>query len=201
MNDLLTRTKFNNFLFDCLKKYGRRASILFSNINFGKLDRDLIVKLHNEFSDIFDFNMIDAKSLFNETYDLIGEVAQIKTDTEAVKDEMIKYKEKIDDVLNEMRKLNIQSAEEFQSRLKSIEDEQSHSVEKIKEFENKYEEAKSDIQDLNGKISNINGNVDSLNGNLDNLRNQLNDSNNETQNKLNELENQLNEQENLFLVL
>lgn len=78
MNDSLTRTKFHNFLLDYLFKYSRKASALFTNINFGKLDRDLTVKFHNEFADIFDFNMIDAEYLFNETYDLIGEVIQIK---------------------------------------------------------------------------------------------------------------------------
>lgn len=77
-NEPTTKKRINDFLKNCLRKYGRIASILFLNVGFDKFDREMIVSLHNEFSNIFDFNMIDSKSLFETTYQLIGDVSQIQ---------------------------------------------------------------------------------------------------------------------------
>lgn len=46
-NDHSKREKINDFLLRCLDKYQRKASVLFSSVNFSKTGRDLIVRLHN----------------------------------------------------------------------------------------------------------------------------------------------------------
>ena len=47
-----------DFLFACLDKYGRDASILFSTIDFEQQSMDVVNRLISQYSDVFDFNMI-----------------------------------------------------------------------------------------------------------------------------------------------
>ena len=61
-----SRKNSNNlidFLFSCLDKYGKNASILFSYINFEHQSIDVVNRLINEYSDVFDFNMINSTLL------------------------------------------------------------------------------------------------------------------------------------------
>ena len=51
-----------DFFFKCLEKYGKNASILFIKLDFGFAENiyfDLITKLNDNYSDIFDFNMLN----------------------------------------------------------------------------------------------------------------------------------------------
>lgn len=50
-----------DFLLKYLKKNGKKSSILFSNIDIGQSNFDLITTLLNEFSDEFNFDMIKSK--------------------------------------------------------------------------------------------------------------------------------------------
>lgn len=58
-NDQASWKKIKDFLLRCLNEYNTEASILFSDVNFGKFDRDLIVSLHNSYSEKFDINMLN----------------------------------------------------------------------------------------------------------------------------------------------
>ena len=49
-----------NFLLKCLTKYGKRASVLFENVDFTKEDPSYLRKLLNDYGEIFDFNFIKA---------------------------------------------------------------------------------------------------------------------------------------------
>ena len=51
------------FLFKVIDKYGKDGSILFNNIDFQKENIYVINRLLNEYSDIFDFNMINSTLL------------------------------------------------------------------------------------------------------------------------------------------
>ncbi|KAK8844441.1 hypothetical protein M9Y10_024299 [Tritrichomonas musculus] len=65
--NLLDSTKkelIYKFLFSCLKKHGKEASVLFSLINFESEDDRFINELLNLDEDNFDFKMIDSKALF-----------------------------------------------------------------------------------------------------------------------------------------
>lgn len=65
-------------MFKCLDKYGKEASILFSNLNFENQRIDIYSKLVNKYSNVFDFNFIDPKFLLNTTNDLLSELNKLK---------------------------------------------------------------------------------------------------------------------------
>ena len=77
-----------NFLFKALDRHGIEASILFNNIDFGELSIDVFNRLLNEYSDKFDFNMINS--------------TLVKTTTQ-ISREMSKQKEEYANLFNEMR--------------------------------------------------------------------------------------------------
>ena len=70
-------TKIINFLFDVLKEKGTEGSILFNNIDFGEENIGVINKLLNEYSNIFDFNMINS-TLLKTTKQLTSEMNRIR---------------------------------------------------------------------------------------------------------------------------
>lgn len=168
LNEQTTREKINKFLLKCLKQYKREGSVLFLNIKFDKLSRDLIVTLHNEFADVFDFNMINAKSLFGTTYDLIGEIAQIQSALKNITDQYVsqinafnEYKTKIDAELNEIRSKQIemnqnksnsnQDQTQISSKIQSLERKNNDIENKITRFENYQNDSSGRIQSLENK--------------------------------------------------
>lgn len=68
---------FITFLFKCLDKIGRDASILFSICDFGDKTMEIIEKLISEYSTVFDFNLI-SNDLLKFSIDLKQEKNQIK---------------------------------------------------------------------------------------------------------------------------
>ncbi|KAK8892573.1 hypothetical protein M9Y10_029810 [Tritrichomonas musculus] len=68
-----------DFLFRILSKRGKEASVLFANIEFTKERIELISRLLNEYSGIFDFNMLNPKFLMKTIKELLGEVTKLKT--------------------------------------------------------------------------------------------------------------------------
>lgn len=167
INDEMTMKKINGFLLKCLTKYNKRASVLFLNINFEKLDRDLIVNLH-ELNDKFDFNMINTKSLFNSTYDLIGEIAQIKSQLNVLMDEKMScknefeeykklIKEEMDQIRDDLKRMSKKQSEteenqtKISSKLESFETNQNELINKHQNFENKNQEYESKHQNFERK--------------------------------------------------
>lgn len=68
-NDLNSNDEkvLTEFLFQCLDVYGKDASILFSNIDFFKKRDNIIKRLHENYKDKFDFDVIKA-SLFEISF-------------------------------------------------------------------------------------------------------------------------------------
>lgn len=73
-----SQNRFLDFLFKCIKKYKREASILFSNLDIESQRIEIFSKLNNKYSDIFDFNMINKKFLMKTTSDLLSEMFKLK---------------------------------------------------------------------------------------------------------------------------
>lgn len=64
-----------DFLLRCLNKYGKKASVLFRNVDFTKEDPSYLRKLLDEYSDKFDFNFI--QTAYHKTiYDIQSEIRQ-----------------------------------------------------------------------------------------------------------------------------
>ena len=81
-NDLI------DFLFKCLDKYGKEASVLFSNFTFENSRIDLYSRLINNYSNIFNFNMINREFLMNTTNELLSELNQMKIEFTSLISEM-----------------------------------------------------------------------------------------------------------------
>lgn len=65
------------FLFGCLDKYGKEASVLFSFINFENQSIEVVNRLLKNYSDVFDFNMINS-TLLKTTSQLTSELNKLK---------------------------------------------------------------------------------------------------------------------------
>lgn len=88
-----------DFLFKCLDKHKRKASVLFLNIDIENQRKDLFIRLLRDYNDIFDFNMINLKTILNTTSELTKELITIKKE----------YEEKI----KEMKQIIIEQKEEI----------------------------------------------------------------------------------------
>lgn len=73
--------KIIEFLFKCLEKYKRDASVLFMIFDFSKR-LDVTQRLINDFSDTFDFNLLNAKSQIKTISDLLNEFSKLKCEYE-----------------------------------------------------------------------------------------------------------------------
>lgn len=186
------KKKIYNFLLRCLKEYKTPASILFLNINFDKLDRDLIVHLRNDFGDIFDFNMINVKSLFDATYELIGENSKIlslvkeisdqrKSEMEAFNQYKLNIEQELKEIREEQKRLIEQNQEQFSSRIQTLEDNQKNSSGRIQSLEDKNNLIEQKLQNIDGNQGNSTKRIQALE---DNQRN--------SSGKIQSLENQYN---------
>ena len=80
--------EINEFLFKCLDLHERKASILFLNINIENQPKNLIIRLLNDYSNIFDFNMINLQSILNTSSELLKELIKVKIEFESKISEM-----------------------------------------------------------------------------------------------------------------
>lgn len=82
IKDFLNSGDMTNFLFKCLDKFGSDASILFTTIDFGKEKIDVISRLIENYSEIFDFNILNS-SLAKLAVKLTNDVIRIKEEYES----------------------------------------------------------------------------------------------------------------------
>lgn len=92
-----TSKEIIDFLFKILGKYGREASVLFSEIDFGDAKIEIIKRLLTDFSSDFDFHFINS-TLLQTLYDTNGEIMrreeQHQIEMEKMKDEIKRIDEK-----------------------------------------------------------------------------------------------------------
>lgn len=87
--------KLLNFLLKYLKENGKEASILFSTIDIQRSRIDLIqTLLSDEYSDKFDFYMLNPKMGINTIRELLNEITKMKLEFSTKIDEMNKTIEK-----------------------------------------------------------------------------------------------------------
>lgn len=128
--------KIVEFLFKCLDKHHRKASVLFLNIDMENQPKDLVVRLLNDYGEIFDFNMINLKSLLNTTSELLKELIKVKKEYSKNIQEM---KEIIKEQKNEIKQFNKfrnfvdNEFKEVVQKQKDIIESQKAEIDKIKE--------------------------------------------------------------------
>ena len=97
------------FLFKCLDKFGRNASVLFENINFGSEKIEFMKRLLSEkYSKIFDFHFINTsyhKTIFDMQNEFLEKEERIKIEQDQIKSENISIK-------NEMKKIKTEKNEQ-----------------------------------------------------------------------------------------
>ena len=82
-------TEIIEFLFRCLDKKGIQASVLFSYIDFKDQSIGVVNRLLNDYSNKFDFNMINS-TLLKTTTQLTSEMTRLKEEFSAILCEMTK---------------------------------------------------------------------------------------------------------------
>lgn len=105
---------FYDFLFDCIDKYHREASILFKDINFDKMPMIYLQRLlkyePSEFDSIFINNEM-LKTIYEKEGELIRKEEEIKLKEKEIDEKMIRmnemidlFKTRIDELEEELRK-------------------------------------------------------------------------------------------------
>ena len=122
------------FLFKCLDKYKRQASVLFLNIKMDNQSNDLIIRLMNDYSDVFDFNMVNLRSILNTSSELIKELTKVKIEFTQKISEMnqiiIEQKNEIN-IFNEVRNLIDNDFKKLIQKQNQIIEEQKKEINKI----------------------------------------------------------------------
>lgn len=93
-----------DFLFKCLNHFGRRASILFDNFDFGNLNGTVINRLLTEYSEKFDFHFINhsyLKTVYKLENDLIEREEKMKIENEKMKVMLNQTEQKIESIIRE----------------------------------------------------------------------------------------------------
>lgn len=183
LNDHIKKEKANqaifDFLFKCIDKHGKKASVLFDQITFEKDDIKYIMRLINDYSQIFDFQYISSALVdalkYKET-----ELKQAKTGH----DKLIYSKSsEIHSLKNQNENLNKQNEEikkeniRLYDEIKKKEIEHNIEIEKQKQTTSKMiKKYEKDISDKNSelnKIKELNNQKDELNLKLKNENDKL----------------------------
>lgn len=137
-----------DFLFKCLKRHKKEASVLFVNLNLENQRVEIFSKLINEYSDVFDFSMINSKFLMKTTTDLLSELSQLKqnysnsiSQIEQLFEQLKSEKQKQQELKDSLKKF-------LQEQLKNEHDKLNKSFEIFKE---KFNEEEKKLRDENAK--------------------------------------------------
>lgn len=117
------------FLFEVLDKHGRDGSILFSNIDFENETIGVFNKLLNEYSDRFDFNMINSTLLKTAT-DVTNEMNKQKIEYSNLLDETNKQKIDYYNILEQISK----QKNEYANLLEKMDNQNFHQSDLLKEM-------------------------------------------------------------------
>lgn len=177
------------FLFKCLNKFGREASVLFSNFDFKNKRIDLYSRLMSNYSNVFDFNMINPKFLLNTTNELLSELQKLKIEFSNSISEMKKLiedqKNRFNDQNDEIK--NIQNSQKLQF---------GEQIEMIKKLQNTHnDQIKEQIEAMkkmqNSQNDQIKKKIENFNQTENDLKNIINKHLERSDAKLNQCEKNL----------
>lgn len=136
--------QFTDFLFKCLDRYQKDASILFLNLDIEKQRIDFFSRLKNEYSEIFDFFMLNPKFLLNTVTDMLNEMCLLKDEYSNVTKEheiQSKQDEEKRQELQRNAQIEFQNIEKKYSEIQKNYEEKYQKILKEQEEQNKkYEE-------------------------------------------------------------
>ena len=167
-----------NFLFKCLDKYGRKASVLFNNIDFGENKSEYINILITKYSTKFDFHFINfefLKSIYEQQNEVLqkqlenqqsmtNEMKRIKydynNDISNLKNEMSKMKDEYNNDIAALKEM-IEQLKESQKQQEKMQKQREEillkRIEKLEENQKEFDAQKKSfetlIEEQNSKIS------------------------------------------------
>ena len=165
-NKNIEANRFIDFFFRCLDKYGKSASILFSYFDFKEMRIEVMTRLIDNYSDRFDFNMINS-TLVKTTTDLTSEMAKQKEEysflLNSIKEQFVKNENQLEQIMKEKVEMKTQFEERekiFEEQCESMkkqEEEIEKQICRLKEEEEKskqreklfYEQMKKEEEKLN----------------------------------------------------
>lgn len=143
--------KVINFLFKCLDKFGKEASILFLNIDFKQQKNKVINTLLNDYKDVFDFNMIN-QTLFQTTSNLTSEVAQLREEYEHNLSQMKSFFEEQRKEFIQIKRDNLEMTKKNELIMKEKEEMLKSQLNEMKcEMKNQHDYYESEFQKLKEK--------------------------------------------------
>ena len=155
--DEIQEQEIIEFLFKSLDKYGRDASILFSNIDFEKQNIEMMNRLLQEYSNIFDFSKINS-TLLKTTTQIVSDMNQMK---ETYSNEIYKMKEileeqtnKMNIIINEYQKMKEESIEREKKREEIFTNEMNRMRNEMNKQTQKYDEEIHKLQEKQKEIIN-----------------------------------------------
>lgn len=164
-----------NFLFKCLDKYGRKASVLFSFIDINKLDSMHLNQLLTNYADVIDFHFINS-SLTKTLYEIINQLILRE------KQKQVQYEESMKNINNEISQLKKDFLIMKEMNEKLLNDQKINEknyandvklikcdIDKLKEHEKQINEYK---QKEEQNKTNIKKDIDDLKANINKLKNE-----------------------------
>lgn len=151
----ISQDKMIEFLFKCIDKkhYGRKASILFCNFNFENKKIELYSKLINDYSDVFDFNMINPKFLLSTTNELLSELNKLRIEYSNSMIEMKKLIEnqnkQFNDQIEIIKKLQNEHKDQISKQNESFIKAENDRKNKFDEQLKQYEDSVKNLNDQN----------------------------------------------------
>ncbi|KAK8886899.1 hypothetical protein M9Y10_037932 [Tritrichomonas musculus] len=158
-----------DFLFKCLDKYGKEASVLFTNINFDNIYSDHLNRLLTDYSNIFDFHYINSaflKTIYDKQSEIIRNQIQqekfffdIKKEFEKMKsdfaNQLDSQKKKYENEISQLRSEMNTMSEMHRQKEDSFEKSQIEYNSKIKELEKRNEELSKEQLNSKSAIENL----------------------------------------------
>ena len=135
----------SSFLFKCLDKHGRDASILFSHIDFGEQNVVFFNRLLNEYSEIFDFNMVNS-TLLKTTTDLTSEMAKQRIEYSNLFNAMKKKIETQEQELVKLRQEDAEREQKFEEQMRKMKENQDRIHEEEERRKHLFEKQMKEIE-------------------------------------------------------
>ena len=117
-------TEFIDFLFRCLDRFDKTASVLFDHFDFGKSNGKVTHRLLNEYSEKFDFhfiNPVQLKTIYNLESSIIEREENMKEELAMVKEENQKLRENEQEMSKKIADFIQNQEQEEQSRKEFLE--------------------------------------------------------------------------------
>lgn len=121
-----SQSEYIDFLFNCLDTYGRKASVLFQNIDFGSLQKKYFQRLLSYQTSDFDPNFINnemLKSIYEKEIEIVNKENEIKMKEQQLDDRISQveklvnlYQQKID----EIEETNKQRDQEYKQKIDDL---------------------------------------------------------------------------------